>query len=68
MSDIVKSKLCRAKEAYKVTPFCFSTFLQHVYAGRIPSYKFAGGRWFKKEEVIAAIEKHRIATIDEVVR
>ena len=68
MSDTAENQVfCRAPEACKVTPFPISTFHLHVKQGRIPSYKFGRARLFKKSEVIAAIERCRVATTAEVL-
>ena len=62
-----ESPFCFAGEAYKVTPFGLRTFWRHTLEGRIPSYKFGRSRLFKKEEVIAAIEKCRLGTTSEAL-
>lgn len=66
MSDNAEP-FCRAPEAAAVTPFKLSTFHLHVKQGRIPSFKFGRNRLFRKSEVIAAIEKCRVATTAEVL-
>jgi hypothetical protein len=62
----VDSVFCRAKEAVKVTPLELRAFHDHVKNGLIPSYKFGRNRFFKKSEVIAAIERCRVATTAEI--
>jgi myosin heavy subunit len=66
MSDNTEP-FCKEMEAHKVTPLAITAFRLHVKQGRIPSYKFGRNRWFRKSEVIAAIEKCRVATTAEVV-
>jgi hypothetical protein len=63
-----ESQFCRAADAVKVTPFGIRAFNMHVRTGKIPSYKFGTNRFFKKEEVIAAIERCRISTQDEILQ
>ena len=58
---------CRAEEAAAAIPMKLRTFLFYLEKGMIPSYKFGRNRFFKKAEVIAAIERHRIGTVDEVL-
>jgi hypothetical protein len=56
-----------APEAVRFCPFGLRTFHAHVYAGRIPSYKFGRNRLYKIDEVVAAVERCRVATKDEVL-
>ena len=63
-----KSPFIGAKEAYKFTPFCERTFNTLVARGFFPSYEINGRRYFKAAEVVATIEKHRVATNDEVLK
>jgi excisionase family DNA binding protein len=63
-----ESEFCHDLEAFKVTPFPLRTFRFYVAKGMIPSYKFGRNRLFKKSEVIAAIERGRVATADEVLK
>jgi excisionase family DNA binding protein len=58
---------CRAPEAAKHVPMALRTFHLKVAQGIIPSYKFGRQRLFKKDEVIAAIERYRVATTSEVL-
>jgi hypothetical protein len=61
------SEFCHDVEAVKVTPFPIRTFRFYVAKRMIPSYKFGRTRLFKKAEVIAAIERHRVGAADEVL-
>jgi excisionase family DNA binding protein len=63
-----ESEFCHDVEAVKVTPFPIRTFRFYVAKGMIPSYKFGRNRLFKKSEVVAAIEKCRVGTVDEVLQ
>lgn len=58
---------CRAPEAARCVPLALRTFHLKVAQGIIPSYKFGRQRLFKKSEVIAAIERCRVATNAEVL-
>ena len=57
----------RAAEAAKAIPLPLRTFNLFVAKGMIPSYKFGRGRFFKKSEIIHAVEIHRVATKDEIL-
>ena len=63
-----KSPFIGAKQAYKFTPFCERSFNTLVARGFFPSYEINGRRYFKAAEVIAAIERCRIASEDEILK
>jgi excisionase family DNA binding protein len=63
----IEPVFCRAPEMAAAIPLPLRTFNLRVAEGKIPSYKFGRDRLFKKSEVIAAIERHRVGTADEVL-
>jgi hypothetical protein len=63
----IEPTFCRAPEAAKAIPLPLRTFHLRVAQGLIPSYKLGCDRFFKKAEVIAAIEKYRIGTKHEAL-
>jgi hypothetical protein len=68
MSHHENEPFCDIQEARGVTPFCDRTFRAHIKNGDIPHYRLGKGMLlFKKSEVIAAIEKCRVATTAEVL-
>lgn len=67
MSNHVEEPFCFAEEARTVTPFATRTFWTHVLNGNLPSYKLGRNRLFRKSELIAAIEKTRVASKAEVL-
>ena len=56
------------REAYKFTPWKLRSFQLHVKDGLVPSYKIGGRRLFKKSEILAAMERCRVASRDEVLQ
>lgn len=58
---------CYAPEAVTLTPFPIRTFHLYVKRGLIPSYRIGRHRLFKKDEVVAAIERFRVSTTAEIL-
>ena len=56
-----------APQAAACVPLPLRSFHSYVARGLIPSYKIGRHRLFKREEVIAAIERQRVGSMSEVL-
>ena len=60
----IEPAFLNARDAAKVIPIPHRTFMLYLQRGLIPSYRFGRFRFFKREDIIAAVESHRIAARD----
>lgn len=57
-----------APEAAASVPVPLRSFHEYVRKGWIPSYKLGRHRLFKREEVLAAVERHRTGSYSEALK
>ena len=61
------AEFLHAAEAAAAVPVPLRSFHKYVKEGLIPSYKLGRHRLFKRHEVIAAVERQRVGTANEVL-
>ena len=67
-TEQVVAAFCHHKEAAIISGLPQRSFYYYVEQGVIPCYKIGRHKLFKKDEIIAAIQSHRVATVNEVLR
>lgn len=64
----VAGAFLHAPEAAASVPVPLRSFHEYVRKGWIPSYKLGRHRLFKREEVLAAVERQRVGSICDALR